>query len=112
MNPTQKLVDYLRSTKEEVRKVSWPTRQETARFSALVIGVSVLVAAFFAFLDFGFSELVNFAVTKRAAIKQETPPPVEAKPDVEVTPSTSTPVQVTPQIDLSGLKNPNEPEKK
>ncbi len=55
----QKLADYLKLTKLEVKNVNWPTRQETVRFTLLVIAVSVGVAAYLGFLDFIFINILE-----------------------------------------------------
>ncbi len=51
----QKLVQYLRDSKSELRKVSWLTRQDTTRHTVMVIGISLALAAFLGFFDFIFS---------------------------------------------------------
>jgi preprotein translocase subunit SecE len=43
----------------ELRKVAWPTRQETIRLSLIVIGLCVIMGAFLGGIDFGFSWLVQ-----------------------------------------------------
>ncbi len=50
-----KIISYVKGVFEEMRKVTWPSRKATVRYSVLVIGVSVFVAAFFAILDFIFN---------------------------------------------------------
>ena len=56
---------YLRESKEELNKVTWPTRQETNKYSLLVIAISVGIGAFFFFLDLlfnqGLTALINLA---------------------------------------------------
>jgi preprotein translocase subunit SecE len=42
-----------------MKKVNWPTRDETIRYTLLVIGISVAVAVFLGGIDFGFSTLLN-----------------------------------------------------
>jgi preprotein translocase subunit SecE len=54
-NPFVWLARYLRESKEELEKVAWPTRQETLRYSVLVIGACVLMGLFFAGLDYVLS---------------------------------------------------------
>ena len=54
-NPVLALVNYLRESKEELEKVSWPSRADTLRYSGIVIGMSVVLAVFFAALDYGLS---------------------------------------------------------
>ena len=42
---------------EELRKVHWPTRQEAARLSMLVLIVCVIIGAILGALDFAFTKL-------------------------------------------------------
>ena len=43
----------------ELTKVTWPSREDAARLTLLVLGVSVVVGVFLALWDLGFSELVE-----------------------------------------------------
>jgi preprotein translocase subunit SecE len=62
-NPLVWLVRYVREAKEEMGKVTWPSQSETVKYSVLVIGISVLVAAFFGGLDWvlnlGLEQLIS-----------------------------------------------------
>lgn len=49
------LLTYLRQCKEELEKVTWPTRETTIRYSLLVIGTTVGLSATLALLDGGLS---------------------------------------------------------
>lgn len=49
---THSLITYLKESREELKKVVWPTRKETARNSLLVVSISVGVAAFLGLIDF------------------------------------------------------------
>ena len=67
VKPTENALSrYLRETRGELRKVTWPTRQESQRLTAIVLGVTALMALFLGILDFIFSkgvqELVRFLV--------------------------------------------------
>jgi preprotein translocase subunit SecE len=42
----------------ELRKVVWPTRQETVRLTLIVIGICLIMGLILGLLDYGFSELV------------------------------------------------------
>lgn len=53
------MIKYLRGVREEVKKITWPTRQQTYRYTGIVIVVSILVAAFLGGLDFLFTYLLN-----------------------------------------------------
>jgi len=59
MNFFSRIIDYVKSTRLEAKNVSWPTRYETARFTALVIAVSVAVAVFLFLLDLVFIYLLE-----------------------------------------------------
>jgi preprotein translocase subunit SecE len=42
----------------ELKKVVWPTRQETTRLSLIVIGICLIMGLLLGLIDYGFSELV------------------------------------------------------
>ena len=42
----------------ELKKVVWPTRQETMRLTLIVIGLCVVMGLVLGAVDYGFSELV------------------------------------------------------
>jgi len=42
----------------ELRKVVWPSRQETLRLTAMVLGVCIAMGLLLGALDYGFAELV------------------------------------------------------
>ena len=46
---------YFRETRGEIRKVTWPTRQESWRLTAIVLGVTVATAIFLWVFDTIFS---------------------------------------------------------
>jgi preprotein translocase subunit SecE len=41
----------------ELRRVTWPSRQETTRLTLMVIAVSVAVGTFLGLVDLGFAQL-------------------------------------------------------
>ncbi len=53
---------YIRETRGEIRKVTWPTRQESQRLTAIVLGVTAMMALFLGLLDFIFSNAVQSLV--------------------------------------------------
>jgi|AntAceMinimDraft_16_1070373.scaffolds.fasta_scaffold04650_2 preprotein translocase subunit SecE len=55
----QKLFIYLKQVKTEVKKINWPTKQQTIRYSLVVVGISAVVAFFLGGLDFTFSTLLK-----------------------------------------------------
>ena len=58
MNFVQKTVQYFKDVKSELGKVNWPTRQQTFRYTAAVILISVSVAAFLGLCDYIFTNLI------------------------------------------------------
>ena len=50
-----KITSYFISSYAEMKKVSWPTRNQTINYSLLVIGLSVGFALFFSLLDYIFN---------------------------------------------------------
>jgi len=54
-----KLITFLKEVKLELKKVNWPTRQETIRYTLIVIGVSTGVAIFLGGLDFLFTIILD-----------------------------------------------------
>lgn len=54
-----KLSIYLKEVRLELGKVNWPTKAETIRYTAVVIGVSLTVAVFLGGMDYIFSWLLN-----------------------------------------------------
>ncbi len=58
-NLPQKIISFLKEVKLEMKKVNWPTRKETVRYTLIVIGLSVAVAAFLGTLDFIFNTLLT-----------------------------------------------------
>ena len=62
------LVRYFRQTRGELRKVTWPTRQESQRLTAIVLGVTAIMAIFLGLLDFFFSNGVQSLVKLMAGV--------------------------------------------
>jgi preprotein translocase subunit SecE len=55
----KKLVTFLKEVRIELKRVTWPTRQEAIKHTLVVIGLSLAVAAFLGGLDFLFSWLLK-----------------------------------------------------
>jgi preprotein translocase subunit SecE len=56
------IIRYFQDTREELRKVSWPTQDETIRLSVIVLGTTVAFAIFLGLLDLLFQQLVGLLV--------------------------------------------------
>ncbi|MGD0613573.1 MAG: preprotein translocase subunit SecE [Anaerolineales bacterium] len=53
---------FFRETIGELRKVSWPTRQEAVNMTIIVIIVMTAVSLFLWFIDLGATRLIALAV--------------------------------------------------
>lgn len=58
-----KLFRYFKESKDELKKVIWPTRQEAVKHTLIVIGVSVGMAVFLGVADYllnmGLEQLIK-----------------------------------------------------
>ncbi len=53
------IAQYIKETQAEMKHVNWPSRQQTVRYTVMVIGVSILTAAILGISDFVFSKLLT-----------------------------------------------------
>jgi len=58
--PINKVINYVKESKTELKKVVWPSKKETTNHTLLVIGVSLGVAIFLGVMDYIF----NFGLQK------------------------------------------------
>lgn len=58
----EQLTKYFRDTAAELKQVSWPTQTQAAFYTALVIGISVLVALYIGAFDYLFAQGINFII--------------------------------------------------
>ncbi len=66
-NPANPITRYLRQTRGELRKVTWPTRQESWRLTAIVVAVSAAMAFFLWFWDLVFSQSIHWLIENLVA---------------------------------------------
>jgi len=59
MKIIKKLFTFLREVRLEMKKVSWPTRKEAVKYTLIIIGVTIVVAAFLGGLDYVFTTMLN-----------------------------------------------------
>ncbi|MDO8592757.1 MAG: preprotein translocase subunit SecE [bacterium] len=59
-----KIIEYLRASIEEMKKVTWPTKKETYNYTLLVVLVSLGLAVFLGLLDLIFTKGLEFLITK------------------------------------------------
>jgi preprotein translocase subunit SecE len=53
------LMRYLRETRGELRKVTWPTRDEAMRLTAIVLAFTAVFAIFLGLVDLGWSTILE-----------------------------------------------------
>ncbi len=59
MEKTNRILQYIKESKSEMKKVTWPTKKETTKHTLIVIGVSLGVAVFLGALDYIFSKVIG-----------------------------------------------------
>ena len=55
-----KTISFLKEVKEELFKVAWPTREQTIRYTVLVIIIAVVTGLFLGGLDYILTALTAF----------------------------------------------------
>ena len=55
----KKITTYLSEARHELRSVQWPTRNEAIKLTAVVLGMSVVLAVFLGLADTLFSYLIT-----------------------------------------------------
>ena len=60
-----KVVSYVRESKEELKKVAWPSRKTVVRDTFIVLVVCLAMAVFFGVIDFGLSKGVEKLLSLR-----------------------------------------------
>ncbi|MFH1193028.1 MAG: preprotein translocase subunit SecE [Candidatus Jorgensenbacteria bacterium] len=55
----EKLKLFLQESRQELRRVNWPTREETMRYTMFVIALSLGFAVFLGVLDFIFMQALQ-----------------------------------------------------
>ena len=58
------MVAYFVSAFEEFGKVTWPTKEQAAMLTAIVVAVGFVMAVLIGALDLGFAELYQLALKK------------------------------------------------
>jgi preprotein translocase subunit SecE len=58
-----KIINYIKASIEEMKKVTWPTKKETYNYTVLVIFISLGVALFLGVLDLIFNKGLEYLIT-------------------------------------------------
>ena len=64
MNLFSKILIFLKEVRLEVKKVNWPTRQQTIKYTLIVLGVSFGVAILLGSFDFLFATFINKLISR------------------------------------------------
>lgn len=57
-----KLTQYIKDSKVELKKVVWPSKRETRNHTLMVIGISLGVAVFLGVVDYGLNLLLQLFI--------------------------------------------------
>jgi preprotein translocase subunit SecE len=55
---------FFEESRTEIRHVNWPTRQEAARLTSIVIGIALGLSVFLGFFDWLFTNLIKSFIIK------------------------------------------------
>jgi len=93
-NKPNPVVTYLQESFLEMKKVTWPTRNQAIRLTLLVlgfcVGAAVVIGAMDALFSYGHQQLINYAAS------------VNPQEVVEATAPTTTPISQNPPSTNSG----------
>jgi len=56
------IVRYFKETRAELRKVTWPTRQEALNLTLIVVGFTIFMAALLGLIDYIFAWLFGLII--------------------------------------------------
>ena len=55
----KKALAFLGDVKRELHKVQWPTKDQTMRYTLLVVAISIAMAAYLGLLDYVFAAILR-----------------------------------------------------
>jgi len=64
MSILNKLIKFIKESKVELGKVTWPTRKQAIRYTLIVIGISIITAIVLGSLDFILSKCIQILISK------------------------------------------------
>jgi preprotein translocase subunit SecE len=59
-----RIAQYFRETRAELRKVVWPTRLEATNLTAIVVATIVIMSIFFGAVDYLLTQLFRLLITR------------------------------------------------
>jgi len=60
VNPIRRLLRFMEEAWSELKKVTWPTPEQTRNLTVLVFVISAVVGAYIALFDFLFARAIGF----------------------------------------------------
>ncbi len=64
MSLANSFINYIKDSKKELHKVSWPSRRQTIKYGIVVIAMSVVLSAFLGAVDYIFFYIINNFIIK------------------------------------------------
>ncbi len=58
-NPITSGIQFVKEAKDELKKVSWPTRATTIRYTVIVIVSSIVIGTVMGAVDYGFTFIIK-----------------------------------------------------
>lgn len=55
-------IAFLRQARDELKQVTWPTRQTTMRLTLIVIGITIAAGIYLGGLDYLFTQLMGLII--------------------------------------------------
>ncbi|MDP2909599.1 MAG: preprotein translocase subunit SecE [bacterium] len=55
----EKTINFFKEVRLEMKKVNWPTKRETVKYTLIVVALTVVTAALLGGLDFIYNTLLN-----------------------------------------------------
>ncbi len=62
MNSPKRVIQYVGESREELKKVHWPSREQTLRYTAVVIVASLVAGVVVGVVDYGLTQLLELFV--------------------------------------------------
>ncbi len=59
-----RLQEFFKESWQELKRVNWPTKKETIRYTLTVLAFSVIVAISLSFIDFGFIRVIRLLLIR------------------------------------------------
>jgi preprotein translocase subunit SecE len=61
---TQKVTQFLKEVRFELKRVTWPSRKETLAGTVVVLIIVFIVASFLGIVDMGLSKLIRMVLSE------------------------------------------------